>query len=47
MRGPVWQALLHTVNHGTDHRAQVLRILQEFEAPTFDQGLIIQLWSRS
>ena len=25
----VWQVLLHVVNHGTDHRAQVLRILND------------------
>lgn len=46
MRGPVWQILLHMVNHGTDHRAQILRMLDEFGAPTFDQDLIIHLWSR-
>jgi uncharacterized damage-inducible protein DinB len=46
MRGPIWQVLLHMVNHGTDHRAQVLRALHEFGAPTFDQDLIIHLWSR-
>jgi uncharacterized damage-inducible protein DinB len=44
MSGPVWQVLLHLVNHGTDHRAQVLRALQEFGAPTFDQDLILYLW---
>lgn len=46
MRGPVWQILMHMVNHGTDHRAQMLRILDDFGAPTFDQDLIIHLWSR-
>lgn len=46
MRGPIWQVLLHMVNHGTDHRAQVLRALHDFEASTFDQDLIIHLWSR-
>lgn len=33
----VWQTLLHLVNHGTDHRAQVLRALYDFGAPTFEQ----------
>ena len=28
----VWQVLLHVVNHGTDHRAQILRLL-------YDQGV--------
>jgi uncharacterized damage-inducible protein DinB len=46
MRGPRWQVLLHMVNHGTDHRAQVLRILHDFGAPTFDQDLILHLWRR-
>lgn len=36
----VWQALLHVVNHGTDHRAQILRILHDFGAPSFDQDLM-------
>jgi uncharacterized damage-inducible protein DinB len=26
----VWQVLIHVVNHGTDHRAQILRILHDF-----------------
>ncbi len=44
--GPRWQILLHMVNHGTDHRAQVLRILNNFGAPTFDQDFIIWLGNR-
>lgn len=39
-----WQVLLHVVNHGTDHRAQILRILHDFGAPTFDQDLMGYLW---
>ncbi len=46
MGGPAWQVLLHVANHGTDHRAQVLRALHDFGAPTFDQDLIIYLWRR-
>ncbi len=45
MKGPVWQVLIHLVNHGTDHRAQILRILHDFGAPTFDQDLILYLWN--
>jgi uncharacterized damage-inducible protein DinB len=41
---PAWQVLLHVVNHGTDHRAQLLRALHDFGAPTFPQDLIIYLW---
>lgn len=44
--GPVWQVLLHVVNHGTDHRAQILRLLYEFVAPTFDQDYILWAWRR-
>ena len=32
-----WQGLLHVVNHGTDHRAQILSMLHMVEAPTFEQ----------
>jgi len=46
MRGPVWQVLAHLINHGTDHRAQILRILHDFGAPTFDQDMIYYLWRR-
>lgn len=46
MRGPVWQVLLHLINHGTDHRAQVLRSLHDFGVETFDQDLILHLWQR-
>ncbi len=30
MGGPVWQVLAHLFNHGTDHRAQILRALHSF-----------------
>ncbi len=45
--GPAWQVLLHLGNHGTDHRAQVLRALQAFGAPTFDQDFILYQWFRN
>jgi len=45
LMGPVWQIMLHLVNHGTDHRAQVLRVLHDFGAPTFDQDMILHLWN--
>lgn len=43
---PRWQVILHIINHGTDHRSTVLQRLHEFGAPTFDQDLIMWLWSR-
>jgi uncharacterized damage-inducible protein DinB len=45
MAEPRWQILTHVVNHGTDHRAQLLRILHDFGAPTFDQDLIFHWWT--
>ncbi len=36
----VWQVLLHVVNHGTDHRAQVLRVLNDLGANTEWQDYI-------
>jgi uncharacterized damage-inducible protein DinB len=44
--GFAWQVLLHVVNHGTDHRAQVLRALHDFGAPTFNQDYILYIRSR-
>ncbi|MBN1284507.1 MAG: DinB family protein [Anaerolineae bacterium] len=43
---PAWQILVHMVNHGTDHRAQVLPILHRFGAPTLEQDFMIYLWAR-
>ena len=42
----VWQVLVHVVNHGTDHRAQVPRILHDLGAPTSDQDYILHLMGR-
>lgn len=44
MMGPTWHVLYHLINHGTDHRAQVLAGLQTVGAPTFSQDLIFYLW---
>ncbi|MCW5875717.1 MAG: DinB family protein [Anaerolineales bacterium] len=33
----VWQILFHVLNHGTDHRAQMLAGLHALGAPTFAQ----------
>jgi len=45
MRGPLWQILAHLANHGTDHRAQVLQLLHEYGAPTFNQDMIFHFWN--
>jgi uncharacterized damage-inducible protein DinB len=36
----VWQVLLHVVNHGTDHRAQLLRLLNDLGVETTSQDFI-------
>ena len=40
-----WQILLHMVNHGTDHREQILARLHELGAPTTEQDLVLYLWN--
>jgi uncharacterized damage-inducible protein DinB len=36
----VWQVLLHVINHGTDHRAQLLRQLHDLGVKTTSQDYI-------
>ncbi len=36
----LWQVLLHVVNHGTDHRAQILRQLNDLGVQTLWQDYI-------
>ena len=40
----VWQVLLQVVNHGTDHRSQLLRILHEFGQKTVSQDYIFYVY---
>ena len=40
----VWQVLLHVVNHGTDHRAQVLRNLNDLGIKTESQDYIFYVY---
>jgi uncharacterized damage-inducible protein DinB len=40
----LWQVLLHVVNHGTDHRAQLLRILKDLGVETFPQDYIFYVY---
>jgi uncharacterized damage-inducible protein DinB len=40
----VWQVLLHVVNHGTDHRAQLLRLLNDLGVNTEYQDYIFYVF---
>ena len=39
-----WQVLLHVVNHGTDHRAQILRLLNDLGVKTHSQDYIFYVY---
>ncbi|MBL8056533.1 MAG: DinB family protein [Anaerolineales bacterium] len=41
----VWQVLLHVVNHGTDHRAQLLRLLNDLGVQTTSQDYIFYVYN--
>jgi uncharacterized damage-inducible protein DinB len=40
----LWQVLLHVVNHGTDHRAQILRLLSDLGVRTTSQDYIFYVY---
>jgi uncharacterized damage-inducible protein DinB len=40
----LWQVLLHVVNHGTDHRAQILRLLNDLGVKTVSQDYIFYVY---
>ena len=40
----VWQVLLHVANHGTDHRAQILRSLNDMGLETPPQDYIFYVY---
>ena len=40
----LWQVLLHVVNHGTDHRAQLLRLLNDLGIKTVSQDYIFYVY---
>jgi uncharacterized damage-inducible protein DinB len=40
----LWQVLLHVVNHGTDHRAQLLRSLNDLGYKTTSQDFIFYVY---
>jgi uncharacterized damage-inducible protein DinB len=40
----LWQILLHVANHGTDHRAQLLRLLNDLGVKTTSQDYIFYVY---
>jgi uncharacterized damage-inducible protein DinB len=40
----LWQVLFHVVNHGTDHRAQLLRLLNDLGVKTGPQDYIFYVY---
>jgi len=40
----LWQVLLHVGNHGTDHRAQLLRVLNDMGVKTTSQDYIFYVY---
>ena len=40
----LWQVLLHVVNHGTDHRAQLLRLINDLGVKTTSQDYIFYVY---
>lgn len=40
----LWQVLLHVANHGTDHRAQLLRLLHDLGVKTGPQDYIFYIF---
>jgi len=43
----VWQVLLHVANHGTDHRAQILRALHDLGFKTTSQDFIFHVYENN
>lgn len=41
-----WQVMIHVLNHGTDHRAQILAMLYQMGATTFEQDIMYQFWGQ-
>ena len=41
----LWQVLLHVANHGTDHRAQLLRVLNDMGVKTTSQDYIFYVYA--
>jgi uncharacterized damage-inducible protein DinB len=40
----LWQVLIHVANHGTDHRAQLLRLLNDLGVKTTSQDYVFYIF---
>jgi uncharacterized damage-inducible protein DinB len=43
----LWQVLLHVANHGTDHRSQLLRLLNDLGVETKSQDYIFYVYEHN
>ncbi|MCL4252364.1 MAG: DinB family protein [Anaerolineae bacterium] len=43
----LWQVLLHVANHGTDHRAQLLRMIHDLGVKTGPQDFIFYVYDHA
>jgi uncharacterized damage-inducible protein DinB len=41
-----WQVFFHLINHGTDHRAQLLAMLNQMGVKTFPQDYVFFAWGK-
>ena len=41
---PLWEALIHILNHSTDHRAQTLALIHQVGGKTIEQDLVFYSW---
>lgn len=39
-----WQGVMQVIMHSMDHRSQILRLLYDLGAPTFEQDYLYHLW---
>jgi uncharacterized damage-inducible protein DinB len=43
---PLWVAIMTYINHGTDHRAQILALIHALGGKTVEQDIVFYAWER-
>ena len=43
---PRWEGLMQTINHSTDHRAQILSLIHQVGGDTSEQDFIFYTWGK-